>query len=791
MEQVTDRLTRFFLRRIRRQAVLDLYHRAAVAGLLDETAILGDPCFGTAWRATPELVALLVSSRLDEQALLAKRLRSVPEHAQAADRGSEPWAVKPKAKPSPSKSTSSSPSSTRSATEPSAGRQMANRAGVLNVQQRALARLRAFLPPPKSSEVAIALMIARAVGSSVRDQDALRRVLQRPAPLIVLKVPVPGFERHCGRVLEDGLIMPFRIKIKDLVRFGGIADDLGPRRDEKSRRDVMVLAGKQIPAVDVRSLSRMLSDAIHGQSSTAVLVIDQTASELPEIVLQSADFLLEGPHLDQTLMAELLQICCGIVPKHALAEMNKQRLTLIDLHLDDVVLVVRPGKSLAEIISAFKAIVERAAAEEADGENGKNAKSVRSGDKSHGRDKDKAGEKSKDKTVPPVADMVDVIMPEPEQHAKTETAVSTAAVTEAHASSDAETGTGIGQVNPKDHEQRASADNDPSSNASNDSSTKNEEKAVGTDQLDKPPISPVRRGARPLRVEMLSGYGEATTWATDLKSDLQLWRDGLLDWSELSTRLLLSGPPGTGKTTFARALCNSLQVPLLATSVARWLEASYLGDVLQAMGRVFTLAGERKPAILFIDEIDNIGSRMGGGSGRGGKHDDYWSSVVNRLLELLDGAANTEGVIIVAATNLPGKIDPALLRSGRLERHIEIPKPDLKALTGILAHHLGTDLAKVIETAPVRTDDIPDWGRGPDEQSALDLDSDHDLDLRPDIDPDKGCDSDKSSNTKVNDGTDSSYFRIAGGPQQRYGDDAAETTETGVLTIANKKEITA
>lgn len=471
--------------------------------------------------------------------------------------------------------------------------------------------------------------------------------------------------------------------------------------------------------------------------------------------------------------------------------MNKQRLTLVDLHLDNLVLIVRPGKSLAEIISAFKAIVERAAAEEADGENGKSAKAKHGGDKNHSRDKDKAGEKSRDKTVPPVTDMVDVIMPEPEQQAETETAVST--VPDINSKTDADSGIGTEAVTSNGPEQRKSTGNAPSEQSPNDSQSEHAEKPIGEAPSNRASGLVAKRSVRPLRVETLAGYGEATNWATDLKSDLQLWRDGLLDWSELSTRLLLSGPPGTGKTTFARALCNSLQVPLLATSVARWLEASYLGDVLQAMGGVFKLAGERKPAILFIDEIDNVGSRMGGGSGRSGKHDDYWSSVVNRLLELLDGAAKTEGVIIVAATNLPGKIDPALLRSGRLERHSKIPKPDLQALTGILAHHLGTDLAKVIETAPLRMDDIPDWGRGAGEDAAVDLElhQDQDLDLRPDIDPDKGCGSYKSSNTEVNDGTDSRYFRISGGSEQRGGDDAAETSETGVLTSSNEKEITA
>jgi len=129
----------------------------------------------------------------------------------------------------------------------------------------------------------------------------------------------------------------------------------------------------------------------------------------------------------------------------------------------------------------------------------------------------------------------------------------------------------------------------------------------------------------------------------------------------MSTRLLLSGPPGTGKTTFARALCNTLQVPLVATSAATWLEPGYLGDVLQCITATFA-ATRRAPCILFIDELDNIGSR---GRNTGKHYDDYWTSLINRLLELLDGAAKTEGVIVVGATNLPDNMDPALLRSGR------------------------------------------------------------------------------------------------------------------------------
>ncbi len=198
-----------------------------------------------------------------------------------------------------------------------------------------------------------------------------------------------------------------------------------------------------------------------------------------------------------------------------------------------------------------------------------------------------------------------------------------------------------------------------------------------------------------LLVENLAGYGDARRWALDLKLDLGSWQSGEVDWSDLSSRLLISGPPGTGKTTFAKALCNTLQVPLVATSVARWLETSHLGDVLAAMTTTFEHATQAAPCILFIDEIDNIGNR-GGGSER--HYDDYWSTLVNRMLELLDGASKTEGVIVVGATNNPEKIDAALLRSGRLEKHIIIPPPDTEALIGIIAHHLGSDLEAVIRS---------------------------------------------------------------------------------------------
>lgn len=196
-------------------------------------------------------------------------------------------------------------------------------------------------------------------------------------------------------------------------------------------------------------------------------------------------------------------------------------------------------------------------------------------------------------------------------------------------------------------------------------------------------------------IENLEGYEQAVDWANDLKFDLEEWRAGRVNWEGMATRLLLSGQPGTGKTMFARALCNSLRVPLVCTSVATWLEPGYLGDVIRRMRSSFEQASAHKPSILFIDEIDGIGAR-----GADDQHAKYWDTVVNNALELLDGATKHTGVIVVAATNRPQAIDRALLRAGRLEQRAEIGLPDTAALMGILRCHLGNDINSIVASMP-------------------------------------------------------------------------------------------
>jgi len=640
MEMLTDRMTRYLLKRLRRRAVLTLYERAVDAGLLTSAFIGGEERKGTSWKVNDQAWHVLTGNPEQDRATVARMIGVGRAPRQRAD---EPITfIVPDDDAVDGVVTFECRTVGASEDQPKGRRRKARRVRAGGVAASTApdigflyvaALLREHLPPPNPVHAAVALLVARAVGASLPDISALIEALRPAAPFVLLKAPVPRFELCLGMMLEDGLLLPFRAALEDVLRDNPLSGRYRQQQSAVNRRKMKTLSGIAVENTDDQNIRKQFRQALLDEPAP-ILLADETRSALTPVVTETADLVIECGGIDHEMIAELLHVCCGIPPKQSLVLMGDLAFDPESLTLDDVALAVRPGRAVEQTLSVLAMLAERSAAEEEEEREGKDerGRKQRSG-------KGRAGETTSQRNAgkkKPQDVGVEVIEP------------AVVSNVDGDAGSDGAAG-----------------------------------KPATTDRV--------------LFVETLAGYGPARGWALDLKADLLLWKQGKLRWDEMSTKLLLSGPPGTGKTTFARALCNTLQVPLLATSVAHWLEPGYLGEVLRRMSGAFALAGDRAPTILFIDEIDNIGVRQGAGSRN---YDDYWSSLINRMLELLDGASKTEGIIVVGATNLPERIDPALLRSGRLETHVQIPMPDMEALVGIIGHHLGSDLDAVLASVP-------------------------------------------------------------------------------------------
>jgi cell division protease FtsH len=147
--------------------------------------------------------------------------------------------------------------------------------------------------------------------------------------------------------------------------------------------------------------------------------------------------------------------------------------------------------------------------------------------------------------------------------------------------------------------------------------------------------------------------------------------------------VLLVGPPGTGKTLLARAIAGEAGVPFFSISGSDFVEM-FVGVGASRVRDLFVQGKKNAPCIIFIDEIDAVGRHRG--AGLGGGHDER-EQTLNQLLVEMDGFESNEGVILIAATNRPDVLDPALLRPGRFDRQVVVPRPDVKGREAILKVH--------------------------------------------------------------------------------------------------------
>ena len=183
---------------------------------------------------------------------------------------------------------------------------------------------------------------------------------------------------------------------------------------------------------------------------------------------------------------------------------------------------------------------------------------------------------------------------------------------------------------------------------------------------------------------------EDVAGADEEKQELQEVVDFLRDpakFTRIGARIphgiLLVGPPGTGKTLLARAVAGEADVQFLSISGSDFVEL-YVGVGASRVRDLFEQAKKIAPAIIFIDEIDAVGRRRG--SGMGGGHDEK-EQTLNQLLVEMDGFGQNNGVIVLAATNRPDILDPALLRPGRFDRQVHVGRPDMKGREDILKVH--------------------------------------------------------------------------------------------------------
>lgn len=485
---------------------------------------------------------------------------------------------------------------------------------------------------PSIKHMVTLLLLAAALEQSGVTLRDLVAILRQPAPVFSVAVLADGFERALSQLIEDTGVVPYGPYTGVAADFA-FTDDLWRWVDSETKRVFLQVAAGETNRPSRAALRGQLLRAL--ADGTPVLAASETHTGIPGQVDLTCDIRLTGAGIDRLLIADLLEAIYGseAVMRHdsSIAGIDAEGLTL-----DDLAIAIRPGRP---ILSSLDALAGLAA--------------LNREDKRDQKDEDKADASRRLITQSP---------------------------------SERREQTSRDGGNTGDRAASTSA-------ASSKGKAKSKSKPTGAEVIQPEPFDEASRPAVPpvLRVETLTGYGAGKDWALGLKVDLADYLTGGLAWSQMSTKLLLSGAPGTGKTTFARALCNTLQVPLVVTSVSTWLQGEYLHDVLDRMANTFAEARRQAPCILFIDEIDGIGQRASASR----PYADYWNACVNKLLELLDGAIKTDGVIVVGATNRPTEIDEAICRSGRLETHIEIPRPDIPSLAGILAHHLGDDLDAV------------------------------------------------------------------------------------------------
>ena len=191
------------------------------------------------------------------------------------------------------------------------------------------------------------------------------------------------------------------------------------------------------------------------------------------------------------------------------------------------------------------------------------------------------------------------------------------------------------------------------------------------------------KNKKPITFESVAGVNEAVEELQEIVEFLKTPKKFIEIGAKIPKGALLMGPPGTGKTLLAKAIAGEADVPFYSLSGSDFVEM-FVGVGASRVRDLFGQAKKNQPSIIFVDEIDAVGRHRG--AGLGGGHDER-EQTLNQLLVEMDGFDEKDSVIIIAATNRPDILDPALLRPGRFDRQIVVDKPDIKGREDILSIH--------------------------------------------------------------------------------------------------------
>ncbi|MEU0629323.1 ATP-dependent zinc metalloprotease FtsH [Streptomyces sp. NPDC005989] len=186
------------------------------------------------------------------------------------------------------------------------------------------------------------------------------------------------------------------------------------------------------------------------------------------------------------------------------------------------------------------------------------------------------------------------------------------------------------------------------------------------------------------RFEDVAGYGGVKQEISEIVDFLRSPERYAAAGAKGPRGVIMVGPPGTGKTLIARAVAGEAEVPFLSVTGSAFVEM-FVGVGASRVRDLFAEARKRAPSIIFIDEIDAVGSRRSGAARLGGN--DEREQTLNQLLAEMDGFDQASGIVVLAATNRPEALDPALLRPGRFDRHVTVPLPNQTERAAILAVH--------------------------------------------------------------------------------------------------------